>query len=159
MSVSRIIALAAILSTPQFAAASPVVDPGCQLRPGEPDNCVPVVGCIGDEGRYFVGEAVGWDAGTLAAETDDGLICSGRWQARTAIGAGQANFQCGDQLNGLVLFTYQDHVTGTTTGRGATNEGQGLRVWSGHNIRQYVEQQSGSVDAQLMCGSSLIPLG
>ncbi len=159
MSVSRIIALAAILSIPQFAAASPVVDPSCQLKPGEPDNCVPLVGCVGDDGRYFVGEAIGWDAGDLTAETDDGLACSGRWQARTAIGAGQANFQCGGELNGVVLFTYQDHTTGTTTGRGATSDGRGLRVWSGHNIRRYIEQQSGSVDAQLMCGTSVVPLG
>lgn len=66
---------------------------------------------------------------------------------------------CENGLTGFVLFTYQDGQTGTATGFGKMSNGHGIQGWSGHNIQQFLINESGDVNAQLLCDSFIVPTG
>ena len=126
---------------------------------GSQENCVPIVGCLGDKGDHFVGRAIGWNTGTFEGVSRSNLTCFGEWTTSNALGFGQANIVCDGDLNGVAYFTYQDEVTGTATGQGVLSDGRPLRMWSGHNIQQFIQNQTGDVDARLMCGEIPVPIG
>ncbi|MEM1066183.1 MAG: hypothetical protein AAGJ74_11840 [Pseudomonadota bacterium] len=147
-----------------FAAAGAMaqtLDPECTIGTadmGSPEACSPVVGCLERSGTYFTGRAIGWDEGTFAARSSSGAICTGEWVTRNAMGLGEAIFTCDDGTSGIAFFTYQDSYTGTATGQGMTDDLQRIRIWSGHNIKQFLRNQTGEVDPQLMCGDEVIPI-
>ncbi len=146
---------------PAAAVAADPVDMSCDIGPaqvGDPAACSPVVACFEATGIHFTGRAIGWDRGTLAGTTSAGAICTGDWVSRNALGMGQATFACDDGTSGTALFTYQDSLTGTATGHGLSTPFGRLRVWSGHNIRQFLIAETGEVDPRLMCGETPIPI-
>jgi hypothetical protein len=130
----------------------------CITRPGEPDNCAPLVACVEATGVYFMGRAVGHNAGTLAGELSNGAFCTGEWVSRNWLGTGQADFTCDDGQWGRAYFTYLHMPTGTATGRGLTNRGQSLRVWAGHEIRAFLRAETGAPDPKLFCNTQEIPI-
>jgi hypothetical protein len=137
------------------------VDPSCEIGAaeiGDRDACSPIVACFESYGVYFTGRAIGWNEGTLAGKTSDGAVCTGNWMSRNALGLGQATFACDDGTMGTAFFTYQDSLTGTATGHGLTDRLGRVRVWSGHNIRQFVINETGAIDPLLMCGDHAIPI-
>lgn len=143
-------------------AAAQSVDPGCGIGApdiGSADACAPVVACFEETGVYFTGRAIGWDSGTLAGTTSAGATCTGDWVSRNSLGLGQAAFDCDDGTSGTAFFTYQDSLTGTATGHGLTNRFGRIRVWSGRNIVQFLRNETGEVDPELMCGERPIPIG
>ncbi len=159
MYLSRILTAAAIIALPFGAVAQPKLDPSCQIGAGSQDSCTPIVGCLGGTGVYFTGRAIGWDTGTFAIETSDQLLCNGTWKTQGTLGFGQAEFSCDDGRGGTALYTSQDSATGTTTGFGKLSDGTGMRVWTGHNIAQFMINQSGDVDTGLECHGVAVPLG
>ncbi len=158
MFLSRILTAAAIVLVPVVTVSGPKVDPDCHMRFGHPDSCSPLVACLGGTGIYFTGRAIGWDTGTFAGDTNGGFSCVGQWQARTALGVGRAAFNCDNGRHGIAFFTSQDNATGTASGFGALDDGSPLRVWSGHNIRQFLINKTGDVDTRLKCGDMDIPV-
>ncbi|MCV3270121.1 hypothetical protein [Roseobacter sinensis] len=156
--LSRIAPVAAIALCPALASAGPKVDMSCQDDIGTPENCVPLIACIGGEGNYFTGRAMGWNEGTFAGDTQAGPSCSGAWTSQNSLGLGQAVFECDNGTSGVAFFTYQDSLTGTATGQGLMSDGSRLRVWSGRNIRQFIANKSGDVDAALTCGEVVVPI-
>lgn len=143
------------------AVAADRVDPSCAIgaaQVGDPSACAPVVACFESTGIHFTGRAIGWDRGTLAGVTSAGALCTGDWVSRNALGVGQATFACDDGTSGTAFFTYQDSLTGTATGHGLATPLGRLRVWSGHNIRQFLVADTGEIDPQLMCGDTPIPI-
>ena len=129
----------------------------CKLHQGHMDSCARIVACVSPPTMVFVGRGFGWNHGTITGDLD-GVPCTGRWVSRNFLGLGQAEMRCGNGLTGTVLFTYQDSLTGTATGRGMTNRGQMIRVWSGNNIRAFLSRETGRPDARLMCGEREIPI-
>jgi hypothetical protein len=143
-----------------LAAADPV-DMDCAIGTseiGDPSACSPVVACFEATGVYLTGRAIGWDRGTLAGTTSAGATCTGDWVSRNALGVGQATFTCDDGMSGTAFFTYQDSLTGTATGHGLASPLGRSRVWSGHNIRQFLIAETGRVDPQPLCGDVPIPI-
>lgn len=142
------------------AAHATSLDASCMSSDeiGDPNACSPVVGCIAARDEWFVGQAVGWDEGTLAATTSKGTICTGEWVSRNLAGLGQATFSCDDGTQGSVFFTYQDNVTGTAKGHGLTSDFRRVEFWSGLNIRDFIARETGEVDPTLMCGDAEVPI-
>lgn len=149
--ISRILFAAAIIALPLGATGQPKLDRTCTLKSGSAENCVPVVGCLGGTGVYFTGRAFGWGSGGIAIETSHQLTCHGTWTSRGPMGFGQAEFACDDGRTGAGLYTSQDGATGTATGFGKLSDGKHLRVWSGHNIDQFMTNQNGDVNTGLEC--------
>ena len=156
--LSRILPAAAIMLLPLTATAGPKVDLTCDLIPGSLSSCSPLIACIPEAGIYFTGRALGWGDGTFAGETNAGFGCTGSWMTRNFLGLGQAVFECDNDLTGAAYFTYQDNATGTVTGSGAMSNGLSVQVWSGHNVRQFLINEQGDVDAQLICGDLPVPI-
>ncbi|WP_299966446.1 hypothetical protein [uncultured Roseobacter sp.] len=156
--LSRIVSVAAIALCAGPGWATPKVDMDCAAEPGSPSSCVPMVGCIGNDGDYFTGRALGWNEGTLDGQTRAGVICVGGWEISALTGEGHAAFECDDGTAGVATMQYQDMQTGTATGRGYTADGKLLEIWSGHNIRQFLMDREGSVDGKLTCGDQVIPV-
>jgi hypothetical protein len=157
--LSAIATLAAMLFAPLPIHATPRVDPTCTINPGQSDSCTPLVACIGETGTWFAGRAYGWgDDGTLSGETNAGFTCTGVWQRKNMPGLGQGSLTCSNGLQAVVLYTSIDPPTGTVTGYGQTSDGQQIRAWSGHEIRQFLVNETGDVNARLMCGTVEIPL-
>ena len=159
MYLSRILTAAAIIALPFGAVAQPKLDPTCQIFPGSQDSCAPIVGCLGGTGEYFTGRAIGWGAGIFAIDTSEQLSCHGTWTSQGTLGFGQAEFTCDDGRTGTALYTAQDSATGTGTGFGKLNDGTSMRVWTGHNIAQFMINQSGDVDTGLECHGVPVPIG
>lgn len=156
--LSRIATAAAITLCVGSVVAGPNVDTTCRTSQGTGANCVPFVGCLGENGSFFTGRAIGWDKGTLAVRSSTGAFCSGDWVARNFLGVGQANISCDDGTHGIAYFTYQDPETGTATGHGLMSNGAKLTVWSGQNIRQFLADTSGTVNDNLICGEVVVPI-
>lgn len=74
------------------------------------------------------------------------------------MGVGQADFSCDDGMIGRVFFTYQQEQTGTAQGVGETSTWDSLRVWSGRNIRQFVADEAGNLNGNLLCGDTSMPI-
>ncbi|MFB2593418.1 hypothetical protein ACEYYB_01080 [Paracoccus sp. p4-l81] len=108
---------------PVFALtfASAAMAGGCATTDGT-DNCVRVLGCIGDQGRWFDGTAIGRGHGTLTATTSDGITCTGSFDQQTGL-YGTAEADCADGTRMTVMFLYQDSYTGTALGHGQTDTG------------------------------------
>lgn len=156
---SRALVASLLAACAAIAAAPALADPDCSGDMGDATFCAPILACLETSGVPFTGVAQGWDAGALFGTLGTGAVCTGDWRSRTRLGFGQARFSCDDGQAGTVLFTYQDSVTGTATGRGLTDKGEPVRAWSGHNIRAFLSAETGAVDPTLMCGGSEIPLG
>ncbi|WP_298915847.1 hypothetical protein [uncultured Roseobacter sp.] len=157
--LSRIAAGAAIIHCATMANDAQAAGFGCQSDVGASEVCVPFVGCVGEQGDFFTGRALGRTEGTLAVETSGGVICSGDWIPRNFLGVGQANFTCDDGKTGIAYFTYQDPRTGTATGNGLLSDGSKLLVWSGNNIRQFLAIDPNNPDGNLTCANSVVPIG
>jgi len=146
--------LAAIcLSTPVIAQDVRT----CRNIPFSQDNCVRFVGCIGDQGLRFDGNARGWDQGTATAEISDFTQCRGTWDSNGPLGTGVANMTCEDGVTFDVIYYSQDGVTGTVIGRGMDSTGRAIQVWSGKNVLEFLTPD-GSDIAYLPCISGDIPL-
>lgn len=156
--LSVISCCAAICIAPLTAISQPKVDMDCKIKRGSDESCAPLVACIGVNSVYFTGRALGWDSGLVTGTSNAGFSCIGTWKYQNMFGLGQARLACKNGMQGIVYFTAIDNLTGTVTGHGATSDGQPIRVWSGHNIQQFLAGETGDVNARLMCGHVEIPL-
>lgn len=125
---------------------------------GDQQNCVRVLACIGDKGRWFHGRALGRGSGTLAGVTDDGVSCAGTWTARNVMGLGQADVACDDGMTVRVIYFYQDEWTGTAIGRGISATGEVVKSWSGTHVLDYFRNGAPVGEARLRCGEQDIPI-
>lgn len=121
-------------------------------------NCVRVLACYGEDGRWFHGRAFGRGEGTLAGVMDDGVACAGTWTARNAFGLGQADVACDDGETIRVIYFYQDEWTGTARGSGSPSSGARVQSWSGEHVLEYFRNGSPTGAARLRCGEHDIPL-
>jgi hypothetical protein len=121
-------------------------------------NCVRVLACIGDQGRWFHGRSFGRGEGTLAGVTSDGVSCSGAWVSRNSLGLGQADVVCDDGMSVSAIYYYQDEYTGTALGRGLSNQDEVVQSWSGDHVLDYFRDGSPTREAALKCGSYDIPI-
>ncbi len=150
----------ALLPILLFVGALPVTADEASLCPMTDDqqNCVRVLACIGNQGRWFHGRSFGRGEGTLAGVISDGVACSGTWTSRNAVGLGQADVTCDDGMSVTVLYYYQDEYTGTALGKGVTNRDQPVQSWSGDHVIDYFRDGSPTDDAVMKCGAFDIPL-
>lgn len=139
---------------PAALFALPVAAQDC-VATGTADNCVRVLACIGDEGLWFDGRAIGWNRGTIAGELSDGSICTGRW-AYTGDIANETHVSCDNGMEAAVIAIAQDPETGTTIGEGTTADGARVTAWSGRYVTDFLG--AGGTPA-LPCPESPIPLG
>lgn len=129
----------------------------CELTDDQSD-CVRILACIGDQGRWFNGRAFGRGAGSLAGEVNDGVTCTGNWVSANAAGYGQADVACDDGMTVTVLYFYQDSYTGTAIGRGLSNRDDQIEAWSGKNVLDYFRDGSPDAKAIMKCGDYGIPI-
>lgn len=151
--VSRCIAVIALVAQPAIADQTT----SCKETDGY-DNCNRIVACIGKEGRWFKGQALGRGQGTLAGQINDGTVCMGAWISRNKLGLGQADVVCEDGMDVTVIYTYQHEQSGTAVGRGLANTGEYVKAWSGRHVIEYLNEENGTVEPVLMCGKSEIPI-
>lgn len=141
------------LATPSAAQTTKV----CENVPFDPDNCVRVLACIGDDGLIFDGQARGWDTGAVTGFMSDGTGCNGTWTADGPLGTGTARMTCEDGSTVGVVYYSQDNITGTVIGRGTDSKGRAIQVWSGENVLEFLTP-TGSVGPALPCIGGDIPL-
>ena len=121
---------------------------------GGPDSCVRVFACLGDDGRWFGGRAIGSGSGTIEGTANDGVACTGTWAYSTESDYfGTASFACDDGLEGDVVYHATDPATGTAFGEGTATDGTRIRVWSGEYVLDYLRQESDTPRARLPCMS------
>ncbi len=123
-------------------------------------NCVRILACIGDDGTWFNGRAIGRGTGRLVGVTNTGSSCKGVWTSHNFLGLGQADVSCDDGMTTTIFYTYQDEYTGTAIGRGKSNTGKMIKVWSGLNVLDYLRgADTSSPIITLPCGTQSIPIG
>lgn len=147
--VAATVILACVFGAP--ASAQMRLDETCLPDPGNQTHCTHAVACIGGD-TLFVGGSTGWDSGTLAGELYSGETCTGTWDNAT----GMARIDCGGGLKGSVQYSVFDGETGTAIGQGEMLDGRPIEAWTGTNIRDYVEAETGRVTLQ--CGVQSVPL-
>lgn len=129
----------------------------CEVTPDE-TSCSLNFACLGDQGRWYRGRAIGRGTGVLDGVTSDGATCTGVWTNSNAAGVGQADFACGDGTAGTVYYFLQDGYTGTAIGKGKTVKGEAVEAWSGEHVIEFLKKGSLSGQAQLQCGAFSIPI-
>ncbi len=85
------------------------------------------------------------------------ITCAGTWTADGPFGAGMGRMQCSNDTDIGVIYHTQDNETGTVIGNGRDNAGQGLQVWSGENVLEFLTPD-GAVSARLPCPDGAIPM-
>ncbi len=145
----RLILPVTICLATQVNAQPPEV---CESQLYSDENCVRVLACIGDEGLYFDGGALGWDTGSVVGAISDWVTCSGEWTNDGPMGTGVAQLTCSDGNEIDVIYYRQDPETGTAIGRGTDAYGRTIQVWSGENVLEFLTPE-GEVDASLPCVS------
>jgi len=143
-----------------FVASLPVHSEtldACVMTDDQTD-CVRVIACIGDQGRWFQGRSFGRGAGTLTGRINDGVTCNGTWTSSNAFGMGQADVVCSDDMTVTVIYFYQDSYTGTAIGRGNASDGTLVESWSGEHVLDYFRDGSPDAEAVLKCGDYGIPM-
>ncbi|MBM9593618.1 hypothetical protein [Roseitranquillus sediminis] len=90
---------------------------------GGPDNCSRVLACVGDDGLWFDGRAIGWGHGTVAGELSDGTLCTGEWAYQSAI-TSRTYISCDNGMEAVVIAVSQDPPTATSIGEGQTSDGR-----------------------------------
>lgn len=156
-SLPLVVTVVALLAAP--ALAGPKVDPNCDQTYEGRATCAPLIACMGETGIYFTGRAIGWNSGTFAGETNAGFACFGEWTFKGFLGLGEAVIECDNGLTGVIYFTAQDAETGTAIGIGRLSNDTKVQMWSGHNIRQFLKNESGEVEPRLMCADVEVPVG
>lgn len=121
------------------------------------DNCARVLACIGGDGLWFDGQARGWGKGIILGAMSDGTPCTGSWRYREGVNIATASLSCEDGTKGKVIYYSQDNLTGTGIGRGLDSRLRGLRVWSGHNVLEFLTPKDGP-GALLPCTGEPIPI-
>lgn len=149
--LSDTIILPEIGITPQ-AAPEP-----CPNVPGSQASCSRILACVGNDGLWFDGRAVGWDAGIVTGRMSDGSTCEGEWRSGFAFGTGRSVVSCSDGSRGQVIYYIQHNETGTVEGRGVDTMGRGLKVWTGLNVVDFLKDASGR--PRLPCTDDAIPIG
>jgi hypothetical protein len=142
-----------LLSLPavaQEADLCPMTDKG--------GNCVRILACLGEEGRWFHGRAYGRSKGTLSGAANDGVPCAGTWVSQNANGQAQADVTCADGMQVTVLYDYQDVHTGTAVGQGIANTGDLVMAWSGDHVLTFFQNGTVETAATMRCGENMIPL-
>ncbi|SLN55953.1 hypothetical protein PSJ8397_02956 [Pseudooctadecabacter jejudonensis] len=134
---------------------SPPSPSRCENAIGSEDSCVRVLACVGNDGVYFDGEAIGWDTGTLRGFMSDGHDCIGTWSSGGLGGTGFAQLACDDGTTADVIYYSQDPDTGTVIGRGQDSAGRFIKAWSGLNVLAYLTQDS---TPELPCTAGAIPI-
>jgi hypothetical protein len=139
---------------PAALFALPAAAQDC-VSTGEADNCVRVLACVGDDGLWFDGRAVGWDRGTIAGELSDGSVCTGTWRYTGGI-TSETFVSCDNGMEAAVLAIAQDLATGTTIGEGRTKGGRRISAWSGKYVMDFL---GAGGRPELPCTNAPIPLG
>jgi hypothetical protein len=150
--------LRALLPVVFLCAPAMAEEPSLCPMTDDQANCVRVLACIGDQGRWFHGRAFGRGEGTLAGVVNDGVVCQGTWTSRNAMGLGQADVVCEDGAKIGVLYFYQDEYTGTALGRGESDRGDLVQSWSGEHVLDYFRDGNPTADAVLKCGTHAIAI-
>lgn len=123
----------------------------CENIPGSQDNCVRALACMGRDGVWFDGQALGWDAGDIVGQLSTGEACIGTWRAQAVAGMGLVTMTCEGGLTARLLYHSFDSETGTAEGTGIDSKGRRIRGWSGLAVLDYLEKTTGKV-ATLPCG-------
>ncbi len=134
-------------------------DMPCEHHPGSPTSCSRFIGCLGDQGAYFQGYSRGWNSGTLTARTSEGANCTGTWKYANMFGIPQADIFCDNGEGGRLFFFYQDSITGTARGKGRSNKGRIVEMWSGENLKQFFTTAEPDREFPVMhCGPADVPI-
>ncbi|WP_406646321.1 hypothetical protein QEZ52_19490 [Aliisedimentitalea scapharcae] len=156
--LSAIPPLTAIALMASPALSAPKVDLDCDQTFDGAELCSPLVACLGQTGIYFTGRAMGWNSGVFAGDTNAGFTCFGQWRLNGFLGLGEATIECDNALTGIVYFTSHDPETGTASGLGRLSNGETIHMWSGHNIRQFLRNESEEVNPRLLCNDVEVPI-
>jgi hypothetical protein len=129
----------------------------CEVTPDE-TSCSLNFACLGDQGRWYQGRAIGRGTGVLDGVTSDGAKCSGTWTNSNAASVGQADFSCDDGTTGTAYYFLQDGYTGTAIGRGMTGKDEPIQAWSREHVIEFLKKGSLDGQARLQCGEYSIPI-
>lgn len=122
------------------------------------DNCAQILACVGDDGLWFRGRALGWNEGILAGRLSDGTACEGEWGRDGWFGRSVgASLSCADGRTGTFRYTAQDPLTGTGIAEGRMSDGREVTAWTGKNVLDYLTPE-GERHALLPCGPTAIPI-
>lgn len=154
--ISRKCRAANWLCAAMFLAVPPAAAEDKNLCTLSNNYCVPVVGCLAENDRLFVGRSFGRREGPVVVKTLDGVSCRGSWK-RTLFG-GKARFACDDGTSGKIRYNYLDKKTGTATGKGKTDGGETMEFWAGHNLLKYFVFNEKLRNGALACGQAALPM-
>lgn len=129
----------------------------CEVTP-DATSCSRIFACIGQSGLWFQGRAIGRGEGDLDGRLSDGTACTGTWTNANALGQPQADFSCENNTKGTVYYYHQDEYSGTALGRGLTEDGQSVEVWSGEHVTDFFRRNSPTSEALMHCGDKDIPV-
>ncbi len=119
-------------------------------------DCTPVYACIGEQGEWFKGQALGQTKGSITGKLASGANCTGKWNAS---GAGKFDLTCTNGTYMQVYYTENDPATKTAIGQGISMDGRFVQGWSGKDVETFFTDPLSSQRGTLICGSNEVPLG
>ncbi len=128
---------------------------------GQGEACEQILACIGDDGRWFRGEAIGrGPVNDVLGTLDNGIICSGQRMRFNKILSGSVKLTCEDGTQTTVEyeipFLETDFDYGT--GRAQTKNGRAVQLWVGQDLVTSLRRESGGIVSLLPCPGGAIAL-
>ncbi len=120
--------------------------PNCASRPGEAENCSPLVACFAN-GDILHGATLGWLKGEVVGETLDGTACRGQWRvSNPRTNTGVARFTCDDGTYGDASFEYDSRTIDRIWGTGYVHPSSDFEVWAGPDLPARLKRVGGRLD-------------
>ena len=135
-----------------FAASQTMAETLCDPL-ADTMACPPILGCVGDTGRWFRGFVSGYDEGPVEVGFDDGTSCSGQSSPDESLGVGVIEMSCSDGDRIILLHFYEDLHSDTVISRGETRDRTVVRGWAGFDAPRYLADEENGAGARALCGS------
>ena len=114
--------------------------------------CDQILACIGTDGQWFSGIALGFGPlNSVVGTLDNGIVCTGQRMHYSKALTGQITLECADGSQGTVV--YENHAPHQTygTGHAQLDDGRAIEVWVAQDIKSALRVVSGDDEDRLLC--------
>ena len=114
--------------------------------------CDQILACIGTDGQWFSGIALGFGPlNSVVGTLDNGIVCTGQRMHYNKTLTGQITLECTDGTQGTVV--YENHALHQTygTGHAQLDDGRAIEVWVAQDIKSALRVVSGDDEDRLLC--------
>ncbi|MBC6442323.1 MAG: hypothetical protein GDA53_04200 [Rhodobacteraceae bacterium] len=143
----------------EIVSLSTAITETCRPMAEDEKNCIYFAGCITPEDSWFHGEARKWKHGEVILNQNDGVICKGGWDFRTAVNSGRTSIICSSGEKVEMSFFVRGADGTALSGKGISSLGRQVTMYGGPGAADYLKTRKDTdYRPEFSCGTVTIRL-